>query len=171
MRTRPGRVRLVGVTAVGLALLTLFPAPLPTEQRPPVPAFISEGHWRGCRVMIPVPLPTARAPEPMRWAAVANAEFALPEGFFIGPYGAGGTAAVGAPRRPTSRLLAGIAATGEVPPIEQTHRLTAARDLAFWGADCVVLGPGQPYEEQLHSALEELLGPGERIADAWVWRV
>jgi hypothetical protein len=171
MRTMQGWVRLVGPIAVGLALLPLLPTPLPTEDRPPVPVFISEGHWRGCRVLIPVPLPTARAPEPMRWAAAANAEFALPEGFFIGPYGRDGTAAVGAPRRPTARLLAGVAATGEVPPINQRERRQAERDLAFWGADCVVLGPGQPYEEELHSVLDDLLGPGEHVADAWVWRV
>jgi hypothetical protein len=82
----------------------------------------------------------------------------------------GGTAAVGAPRRPTSRLLAEVAATGTIPPIRPSHRLMAADDLAFWGADCVVLGPGQPYEPALRSVLEALLGPGERVADAWVWR-
>jgi hypothetical protein len=170
MRVAPGRLRLVGPVAVGIALLPLLPAPLPTDHRAPVPAFISEGHWRGCRVMVPVPVPHPSAMEPMRWAAATNAEFALPEGFFIGPYGQDGGASVGAPRRPTSLLLAGVADTGEIPPIGESHRRQAARDLAAWGADCVVLGPGQPYEPALRSVLEAMLGPGERVADAWVWR-
>jgi hypothetical protein len=157
--------------AVGLALLPLLPTPLPTEDRPPVPAFVSEGHWRGCRTLVPVPLPTPSRPEPMRWAAAANAEFALPQGFFIGPYGPGGRAAVGTSTRPTPRLLATVAATGEVPEIGARHRAQAAADLAHWGADCVVLGPGQRYERSLRSTLEQLLGPGDRVADAWLWRV
>jgi hypothetical protein len=175
LRTAPRRARLAGTVAIGLALLMLFPTPLPAEDRPPVPAFIAEGHWRDCTdpggVLVPVPLPTPRDPEPMRWAAAANAEFGLPEGFFIGPYASGGRASVGTFKRPTSRLLADIAATGEVPPITPEHRGQAARDLAFWGAGCVVLRPGQRYEEQLRSALKELLGPGARIVDVWVWRV
>jgi hypothetical protein len=175
LRSLPGRVRLLGPVAIGLALLPLFPTPLPTGDRPPVPAFIGEGHWRDCvepgGVLVPVPLPTPRDPKPMRWAAAANAEFGLPEGFFIGPYARGGNASVGTFKQPTSRLLAEVADTGEVPPIEPADRAQAARDLAFWGADCVVLRPDQQYEEQLRSALEELLGPADRIVDVWAWRV
>jgi hypothetical protein len=106
----------------------------------------------------------------MRWAAAANAEFALPEGFFIGPYARGGKASVGTYKQPTSRLLAEVADTGRPPPeLLPEHRAQAQRDLAFWDASCVVLGPGQQYEDQLRLVLEELLGPGERVADAWVW--
>lgn len=165
---------LVGV-GVGVGLLPLLPTPLPTGDRSPVPAFVSEGRWRDCvspgGVLVPVPLPTPRAPEPMRWAATADAGFALPEGFFIGPYGPGGRASMGTAARPTSRLLAEVAATGEVPAIEPRHRREARRDLAYWGAECVALGPGQRYEGELRRVLVQLLGPGDRMADAWVWRV
>jgi uncharacterized membrane protein len=175
LRRLPGPIRWAGPVAVGLALLPLVPTPLPAGDRPPVPAFISEGHWRDCvapgGVLVPVPLPTPQQPEPMRWAAAANAEFALPEGFFIGPYGRGGKASMGTYKQPTSRLLADVANTGELPPLLPEHRSQARHDLAFWGAECVVLGPGQRYEEELRLLLEELLGPGDRIADAWVWRV
>jgi len=174
-RTRAGRGRLVVPAAIGLALLPLIPTPLPTGDRPPVPAFIADGHWRYCAepggVLVPVPLPTARDPEPMRWAAAANAGFGLPEGFFIGPYARGGNASVGTFKQPTSRLLAEVADTGEIPPIRPADRSQAAEDLAFWGADCVVLRPDQRYGEALHSALEELLGPADRVAGVWVWRV
>jgi hypothetical protein len=167
-------VRLAVPVATGLALLPLLPTPLPAADRPPVPVFISAGHWRDCvepgGVLVPVPLPTPQEPEPMRWAAAANAEFALPEGFFIGPYARGGKASVGTYKQPTSRLLAEVADTGRPPPeLLPEHRAQAQRDLAFWDASCVVLGPGQQYEDQLRLVLEELLGPGERVADAWVW--
>jgi hypothetical protein len=124
--------------------------------------------------LVPVPLPTPTHPEPMRWAVAANAAFAVPEGFFIGPHGPGGRAAMGIPKRPTSRLWAEVADTGERPVIGAADRAGAERDLAYWEADCVVLAPTPDLdatgEEQLHAVLVDLLGPGERVADAWTWR-
>ncbi|QSB17492.1 hypothetical protein JQS43_21755 [Natronosporangium hydrolyticum] len=157
-------------------LLPLLPTPLPAGDRDPVPQFISEGHWRECvspgGVLVPVPLPTPPEPEPMRWAAAANAEFGLPEGFFIGPYGAGGTASMGTAKRTTSALLAEVAATGAAPEIGREQRAHAQADLAYWNAECVVLGPGQQHETALRDTLAALLNaPGQRIADAWVWPV
>jgi hypothetical protein len=71
---------------------------------------------------------------------------------------------------PTSRLLAQIATDGSVPALGPTQQAQARHDLARWGAQAVVLGPGQPHETALRTALEQLLGPPERVADAWVWR-
>ena len=173
-RRLPGRIRFAPPVAVGMALLPLVPTPLPTEQRSPVPAFVADGHWQECvepgEVLVPVPPPTPSAPEPMRWAAAADAGFALPEGFFIGPYGREGRASVGTYKRPTSQLLAEVAETGQVPAVTDEHRTQARRDLEFWGAQCVVLGPGQEHETPLRTVLVALLGPGERVADAWIWR-
>lgn len=175
-RRLAGHARLLGPAVIGLALLPLVPTPLPAGDRPAVPTFISDGRWRECvspgGVLVPVPLPTPAQPEPMRWAAAENAEFALPEGFFIGPYGEGGGASMGTYRRPTSSLLANVAATGERPEIGPEQRAQATADLEFWGAECVVLGPGQPHGPELRAVLRELLGgPGERVADASIWRV
>jgi hypothetical protein len=176
-RSLPGRARFAVPAVVAVALLPLVPTPLPTEERAPVPEFISGGHWRDCvepggGVLVPVPLPTPPQPEPMRWAAAADAEFALPEGFFIGPYGREGRASMGIFPRPTSALLAAVATTGEVPAIGAAERAQASADLDHWGAQCVVLGPDQRYEAELLTTLAELLGrPGERVADAWIWRV
>ncbi|WP_406077351.1 hypothetical protein [Micromonospora sp. NBC_00858] len=170
-----GRARRLVPLAVVAALLPIFPAPLPTAERPALPEFITGGHWRQCvrpgGVLVPVPLPTPKEPWPMRWAAAADAGFGLPEGFFIGPYGRGGTAAMGTFKQPTSALLADVARRGDQPPIGDEQRRQAARDADFWGASCVALADDAPHVESLRATLEQLYGPATRIADAWTWRV
>jgi hypothetical protein len=175
LRSPTPAVRL-GVAALVLAaLLPIIPAPLPTAARPPVPTFITSGHWRQCMpaggVLVPVPLPTPQRPDPMRWAAAANAEFGLPEGFFIGPYAGAGKASIGTASRPTSALIAKVAQTGQVPPIGADQVAQAARDVDFWGASCVALATAEPNAGPLRATLEGLFGPARPIADAWVWRV
>ncbi|MFI6233783.1 hypothetical protein ACIBD9_09530 [Micromonospora sp. NPDC050784] len=170
-----GRARRLVPLAVGVALLPIFPTPLPTTGRPAVPEFITGGHWRQCvppgGVLVPVPLPTPKEPWPMRWATAADAGFGLPEGFFIGPYGRGGTAAMGTFKQPTSALLADVARRGDQPAIGDEQRRQAARDAEFWGASCVALTDDAPHAESLRATLEQLYGPATRIADAWTWRV
>ncbi|WBB64949.1 hypothetical protein [Micromonospora sp. WMMD812] len=170
-----GRARRLVPAAVCAALLPLFPAPLPTAERPPLPEFITGGHWRECvqpgGVLVPVPLPTPKEPWPMRWAAAADAAFATPEGFFIGPYGRGGGAAMGTFQQPTSALLTEVARRGDLPVIGDEQRRQAARDADFWGASCVALAADAPHVDSLRGTLEQLYGPSTRIADAWIWRV
>ncbi|MFJ2085051.1 hypothetical protein ACIOBK_21185 [Micromonospora chokoriensis] len=170
-----GRARRLVPLAVGAALLPIFPTPLPTAERPAVPEFVTGGHWRQCvrpgGVLVPVPLPTPKEPWPMRWATAADAAFGLPEGFFIGPYGRGGSAAMGTFKQPTSALLADVARRGDQPAIGDEQRRQAARDAEFWGASCVALADDAPHAESLRATLEQLYGPATRIADAWIWRV
>ncbi|MFF5177506.1 hypothetical protein ACFY2Q_05705 [Micromonospora sp. NPDC000316] len=170
-----GRARRLVPLAVVAALLPIFPTPLPTAERPAVPEFITGGHWRQCvragGVLVPVPLPTPKEPWPMRWATAADAGFGMPEGFFIGPYGRGGTAAMGTFKQPTSALLADVARRGDQPAIGDEQRRQAARDAEFWGASCVALADDAPHAESLRATLEQLYGPATRIADAWTWRV
>ncbi|TNH29890.1 hypothetical protein FHG89_10295 [Micromonospora orduensis] len=170
-----GRVRRFVPLAVVAALLPIFPTPLPTAERPAVPEFITGGHWRQCvepgGVLVPVPLPTPKEPWPMRWAAAAAAGFGMPEGFFIGPYGRDGTAAMGTFKQPTSALLADVARRGDQPAIGDEQRRQAARDADFWGASCVALADDAPHADALKATLEQLYGPSTRIADAWTWRV
>jgi hypothetical protein len=105
----------------------------------------------------------------MRWPAAANGAFAIPEGFFIGPYGPGGKSSLGIYPRPTSQLLAKVAQTGEVPVISDQIRDQARRDLDYWGASCIALARG-PNEGPLRTTLEQLLGPGRNIAGTWTWQ-
>ncbi|MEU3452696.1 hypothetical protein ABZ671_03695 [Micromonospora sp. NPDC006766] len=169
-----GRVRWLVPLAVGVGLLSVFPAPLPTAPRPALPEFVTAGHWRQCvhpgGVLVPVPPATPANPWPMRWATAANAAFGMPEGFFIGPYGHDGAPSFGTYKRPTSVLLADVAEGGAPPAIGDKQRRQAARDVSFWGASCVALTDDAPHAEALRRTLESLFGPGTRVADAWTWR-
>lgn len=164
----------IGVPAlVAVALLPVVPAPLPTAGRAAVPAFYADGHWRRCaadgEVIVPVPPPTPRQPLPMRYATAAQTAFALPEGFFIGPHGRGGRAAMGIGKRPTSSLLSEVGSTGAVPVLDDTHRADARKDLARWNAACVVLTADQPHHAALLRTVQALLGPGVPDTDAVYW--
>ncbi len=119
---------------------------------------------------MPLPLPDPEHPDPMRWAAAANASFALAEGVFVGPYGGGGRASVGAFPRRTSQLFARVADTGEVPVVTDLEKADAAADLAHWKARCVVLA-GHPRYPALRETAVQLFGQPTRVADVDVWRV
>ncbi|GAA1794253.1 glycosyl transferase [Luedemannella flava] len=167
-------VRFVVPAAVVAALVPILPRQVATTDREPVPTFISSGHWRECvpdgGVLVPVPLPTAAQPDAMRWAAAANARFALPEGFFIGPYGPRGNASMGTYPQPTSKLLSAVAKSGRVPVLNASVRRQAQADLRFWGADCVVV-PDGPRADALRTTLDGLLFAGRRVDDVWIWDV
>ena len=168
-------VRLAVPAAILCALAPVAPAPLPTEDRPPVPRYFAAGLWRGCGgdggVIVPVPPPEPRRADSMRWAAATGAGFALPEGLFIGPYGGDGRASLGAFPRPTSLLLAQVADTGQVPPITETERAAAREDARFWGARCFVLA-AQRNDGPLRQTVTDLFGAQpQRIADVDVWKL
>jgi hypothetical protein len=175
LRDGSRNIRLVVPGAILAALLPIFPAPLPTADRPALPEFIAGGHWRECvqpgGVLVPVPLPTPPQPWAMRWAAAADAEFGLPEGFFIGPYGSRGKASMGIAKRPTSRLLETVGEEGGVPAIGPDQLREAREDVAHWGASCVVLLVDTPHRDDLRATLNALYGPGTQVADAWIWKV
>lgn len=166
----------IGVPLVVLAALApLLPKPLPTIERPAIPQFYSEGYWKSCApeggVIVPVPMATPPAPEPMRYAAANRIAFSMPEGFFIGPYGRAGRATLGTTRRPTALLLADVETTGRPRDVNDTDRAVARMDLHWWAADCVAV-TDSPHRREVEITLERLLQrPGEKIADATVWRM
>jgi hypothetical protein len=168
--------RLVVPLVVALGLLPLVPRPLPTTGRPAVPRFFTGGDWQRCvrpgGTLVPVPLPSPSNPDKMRWAAAAGARFAVPEGFFIGPYADHGRASLGIYSRPTSGLLNKVEETGAVPEVGATERDQARKDVAYWHASCLVLADrDQANRGPLAATMTALFGIGTHVDDVTVWRV
>jgi hypothetical protein len=173
-RFGPVPLRVVWAGALVAALLPIAPLPFETVTRAPTPDFYAGGEWARWvdpgGTLVPVPLPEPVHAEALRWQVDAGMGFALPQGYFVGPAGEEQLGAYGAPKRPSSVLLDGVAATGQVPAITDAERARMLDDLRFWRADAVVL-TGGPREPELRATLTALLGPGRPASDAWVWDV
>lgn len=167
-------LRPVGYAAVALAVLPLFPRPLPAQQVEPPPHFITAGGWRpyvpAGRTLVPVPIPSNVHGLPtLRWSALTEQEFPVPGGYFIGPNELG-EGVFGAPNRPTSSLIYSTMDTDRVPALTDENRRQAVEDLRFWRASVVVLG-AHPREAVLRELVTALIGPPQRVDDVWVWDV
>ncbi|MEH0826346.1 hypothetical protein V6U88_17180 [Micromonospora sp. CPCC 205739] len=174
---RPARrrwVRPVGYAAITLAVLPLFPRPLPAQPVEPPPHFITAGGWRpyvpAGRTLVPVPIPSNVHGLPtLRWSALTGHEFPVPGGYFIGP-NLDGAGVFGAPNRPTSTLIYTSMDTGTVPALTEENRRQAVEDLRYWKASVVVLG-AHPREAVLRELMTGLIGPAQRVDDVWLWDV
>ncbi|MFG1884309.1 hypothetical protein [Micromonospora sp. NPDC049102] len=167
-------LRPLGYAAVALALLPLFPRPLPAQQIDPPPHFITAGGWRpyvpAGRTLVPVPIPSNVHGLPtLRWSALTGQEFPIPGGYFIGPNELG-EGVFGAPNRPTSSLIYSTMDAGVLPALTDENRRQAVEDLRFWRASVVVLG-AHPREAVLRELVTALIGPPQRVDDVWVWDV
>ncbi|WP_433320696.1 hypothetical protein ACQP0U_08005 [Micromonospora sp. CA-269861] len=167
-------LRPVGYAAVAIAVLPLFPRPLPAQQIDPPPHFITAGGWRpyvpAGRTLVPVPIPSNVHGLPtLRWSALTGQEFPVPGGYFIGPNELG-EGVFGAPNRPTSTLIYSTMDSGTLPALTDENRRQAVEDLRFWRASVVVLG-AHPREAVLRELVTALLGPPQRVDDVWVWDV
>ncbi|WP_165945264.1 hypothetical protein [Micromonospora sp. KC723] len=167
-------IRPVGYAAVALAVLPLFPRPLPAQHVDLPPRFITAGGWRPYvpegRTLVPVPIPSnVHGLSTLRWSALTGHEFPVPGGYFIGP-NEKGEGVFGAPNRPTSTLIYTTMDAGTVPTLTGENRRQAVADLRFWKASVVVLGD-HPRETVLRELMTGLLGPARRVDDVWLWDV
>ncbi|WP_433391797.1 hypothetical protein [Micromonospora sp. KLBMP9576] len=167
-------LRPVGYAAIALAVLPLFPRPLPAQPVEPPPHFITAGGWRpyvpAGRTLVPVPIPSNVHGLPtLRWSALTQHAFPVPGGYFIGPNELG-EGVFGAPNRPTSTLVYTTMDKDAVPALTEEHRRQAVEDLRFWRASVVVLG-AHPREAALRELMTALIGPPQRVDDVWLWDV
>ncbi|MEH0975138.1 hypothetical protein V6U77_28820 [Micromonospora sp. CPCC 205546] len=167
-------LRPVGYAAVALAVLPLFPRPLPAQPVDPPPHFITAGGWRPYvpqgRTLVPVPIPSNVHGLPtLRWSALTQHAFPIPGGYFIGPNELG-EGVFGAPNRPTSTLVYSTMDSNAVPALTDENRRQAVEDLRFWRASVVVLG-AHPREAVLRELMTALIGPPQRVDDVWLWDV
>ncbi|WP_372448367.1 glycosyl transferase [Kibdelosporangium banguiense] len=166
-------LRLLWFGTLAAVLLPIAPTPFQTVQRPVTPEFFTEGMWRDYagpdRSVIMVPPATSSHSLPLYWQAQAGMGFPIIEGYFVGP-GTTKEGHYGAIQRPTSRLLEAIT-RGEEKSIGPDEREQARRDVEFWRASAVVLGPSDRPDE-LRRACDALFGTGGRyVGGVWVWPV
>ncbi|MCA2212285.1 hypothetical protein [Jidongwangia harbinensis] len=160
----PHRRRVAFWIGLTVALVPVAPKPLPIVEADPIPSFIADGTWRSYvpedRTLVPVPLPdvtTGRTA--MRWATLANLEFRVPRGYFMGPANppADDTGSWSAPPRATSNLLWRVREYGRPVALTEADRAAAVADLTFWRAAVVVLVPDSRNGELLEDTVTGLL--------------
>ncbi|HEY2203943.1 MAG TPA: glycosyl transferase [Pseudonocardia sp.] len=160
--------------SLALAVLPVLPVRFAVQPRLPTPAYFTDGQWshdvRPGRAIVPVPLPGVDDARALHWQVATGFGFPIAEGYFVGPAGPRHEGTYGAEHRPTSQLLAGVAATGVVPPVGPAQRTNAVTDLRYWRADAVVLAD-HPRRDALRATVEALLGPGQERGGVEVWDV
>lgn len=175
----PHRRRVAFWVALTVALVPVFPKPLPIVEAAPLPPFIADGMWRSYvpadRSLVTVPLPeVTTGREGMRWAALSGLDFRVPRGYFMGPANPPGdeTGSWNAPPRFTSYLLWRAREFGQQPRLTSADYDHAVNDLIFWRAAVVVLVPGSRNVDVLQRTLTDLLGgEPERVGGVLLWDV
>ncbi|WP_127501436.1 hypothetical protein [Actinoplanes solisilvae] len=176
LRSFTPRGRRLWQVGLVLALVPLFPKPLPVVEADPLPPFLTQGIWKQYvaddRSLVTVPLPevtTGRAG--MRWAALSGLEFQVPRGYFMGPVDPPGdrTGSWNAPRRFTSDLLYRVREYGVRPRLTDGDRDLIKQDLIFWRAGVVVLVPNSRNEGPLLETLTSALGQPQVVGGVKLW--
>ncbi|MFI7518173.1 hypothetical protein [Micromonospora globbae] len=170
-------VRTLTVAGLVLALLPIAPMPLRVVSRPPVPEFITADRWRAYvgpdQTLVPIPVPSMGNTNGMRWAAATNLDFKIPGGYFLAPRNGntGDPGRFGGRPSGVGRLLEEVATTGRTPELDDRQRRRSLDELRRWRAAILVLPVGQQNAEPLRRTVEQLVGPGRRELDVWVWDV
>lgn len=158
--------------AVVVALLPLVPGPLPAQDAPAVPAFLTSGDpaldCPGGSVLL-LPFPAAPDVDAMAWQQAAGLSFAIPGGYFIGP-AADGRAYVGGQPTHTGRLLHDVHVDGAVREVTPEVRARFRADVARWGACSAVLGPSRNVDALVQQTTALVGAEPEFVGDVAVWR-
>jgi hypothetical protein len=178
-RFRPVRLRPLWMAVVIAALLPIAPTPLAVSapQVPPTPAFVTSGTWRAHvpsdGVVLAVPpgwLPYLTA---MQWQLDTNLEFSIVGGYYLAPTPGDPTrrANFGPAYPPTMRLLAFVGTHNAEVYVSDEHRRLAREDLRGYRVTTLVLPVAHPHAERLRRTVDQLVGPGRRVDDVWLWDV
>jgi hypothetical protein len=169
-------LRVLKLGLVAAVLVPAAPVPIKVIDRPPVPAFIASGQWRSYvqadESVLVVPLASFAHWTPMYWASETGAALPMSHGYFLGPADGvrGRHAFVGAPPRPTDRLIAAATAGHQVPAVTDADREQASFDLAYWRTS-IILAPEGDEAAAERGTLDALLGPGRHVGGLWLWDV
>ncbi len=175
----PDRRRVAFWAGLTVALVPVFPKPLPIVVAEPLPPFIADRMWQEYvpedRSLVSVPLPeVTTGREGMRWVTLSLLDYRSPRGYFMGPANppADDTGSWNAPPRRTSTLLWQVLQYGRPVPVTDADRRAATADLIFWRAAVVVLVPGEPHAGPLEQTVTSLLGePPAEVGGVKLWDV
>ncbi|MDG6101512.1 hypothetical protein Daura_39385 [Dactylosporangium aurantiacum] len=169
--------RWLWTAALAMALLPLIPTPQPANDRPLPPVFFSSGMWREHvpqqATVVVIPGGWWEGLDAMRWAVDARIDFKIAGGYFLAPdpNDPEHRAMFGPTYPPTWSLLGQVGNDGVVPVLAPEQIAQARADLAYWKADRVILADGHGNSDAIRQTADQLFGPGEHIADVWVWKV
>jgi hypothetical protein len=173
----PSPARFVWVGALAVALLPLIPTPQPADARAGVPVFFTSGQWRQSlppdATVVPVPGGWFEYLNAMQWSTTAKLDFRIVGGYFLAPEpGRADSRASFGPGNPqTMQLLRNVADTGQVPFVTADQQAQARADVVYWHATTLVMPDSHGGADAVRQTLDQLYGPGEHVADVWLWDV
>jgi hypothetical protein len=173
------RFRRVWVAVVIAALLPIAPTPLNVTPPyvPPTPAFFTSGTWRqhvpAKGVVLPVPPGWVPYLTAMSWQIDTNIEFSTVGGYFLAPApdDPSRRANFGPSYPPTMRLLWYVGEGGGRVYISDEHRRLAINDFKKYKITTLVMPTSYARAADLHTVIDQLVGPGQEVDDVWVWDV
>ena len=134
----------LGLVLAAACVVPLLPRPYGTTAAPGVPPFFTgTQRWfpAGSTVLV-LPYPTGTQTLPLTWQAAAHMSFQMPGGYFIGPAPGGQAYIGGAGPLPVATTLTQIEQGKVAPVVTPAVREEFRQELAYWGADAIVIGPG-----------------------------
>jgi hypothetical protein len=173
------KIRAAFWAGLAVALIPVFPKPLPIVVADPLPPFIAGGMWRNYvtpgHTLVSVPLPEVTTGRTgMRWATLSHLAYPTPRGYFMGPRQPPEdlTGSWNAPRRTMQTVFSRVSQRGKGITVTDETRAVFRADLQFWGASVVVLVPHAPGETALRATLIALFqSQPERVGGVELWRV
>ncbi|MBN1172463.1 MAG: hypothetical protein JXA67_09840 [Micromonosporaceae bacterium] len=165
------------VGAIAVALVPLAPTPITVSERPPAPVFFSSGLWQEHlppgAVVVPVAPGWSENLDVMQWQLAADLGFATSGGYFLAPVpgSADQAGAFGPARLPTAAMLVEVAASNASVIVTDAQRQQAQTDLRYWQATTLVMREDSSGADAVRATVDQLVGPGQRIGDVWLWDV
>ncbi|GAA1807861.1 glycosyl transferase [Planosporangium flavigriseum] len=167
-------VRVLGVGALVVALLPIAPTPLTVSPRQPAPRFFTSGAWRdhvpdGGTVGV-LPFGWHSDVNSLQWQAEQGLRFKVLSGYFLGPD----------PARPDKRAVFGpgsyyvrqvLSARRDPAQVNDQEREYCLGQLRSWRTDLLLLTDDAPNADTVRANAEQILGPGRRVEDVWIWHV
>jgi hypothetical protein len=182
---KPGRLAaaIAGGAAVVTGVITILPIPVPVADRATIPTFFTSGDWRqyvpaGQSVLSATAYDTIRN---MAWDVRSDLDFAVPNGYFLGPDGVPldpqhpdkQRGQYGPIWRQTAEVLGSVGNGTWSMTTDIDHWQSLARcDLRYWHTAIIVLDPNSvdPVTAgNLKLTIDQLVGAGRQVDDVWLW--